>query len=200
MRGFGGMIAFELGSLGARAAAAERGPAARARREPRRRRDADFAPGDDDARVGAARAARGDRHHRRPGADLRRHRRHRRSEGRPHPGARPRSEMASHRLPPPFRQAPDRVRRRLRSVGLRDSLRDHLRRNRRRHLAVSPGRLAAVRRRGAVRDRQPEHADHGGAADWRGVRRRRGELFDRPLRRPACVRGRRPHRRFHTGC
>ena len=58
MRGFGGMLAFDLGSLEAARAAAERRPADGAGREPRRRRDADLPPGDDDPRLGAGRAPR----------------------------------------------------------------------------------------------------------------------------------------------
>ena len=56
MRGFGGMLAFELGSLEAARRLLNARPAARAGREPRRRRNADLASGDDDARVGARRS------------------------------------------------------------------------------------------------------------------------------------------------
>src|SRR5204863_8041605 len=70
------------------APAAERREAPRARREPRRRRDAHFASRDDDARLGPRRSASGARHHRRPRPHLRRHRGHRGSEGRSRPGAR----------------------------------------------------------------------------------------------------------------
>src|SRR5262249_8432339 len=62
--------------------------AARARGESRRRGDLDLASGDDDARVGAARDARAHRHHRRARPHFGRHRGHRRSERRPHAGAR----------------------------------------------------------------------------------------------------------------
>ena len=88
MRGFGGMLAFELGSLEAARRLLNGVRLHRARREPRRRRDADLASGDDDARLGAGGAARGARHHRRPGAHLGRHRGHRRPEGRSRAGAR----------------------------------------------------------------------------------------------------------------
>ena len=58
MRGFGGMISFDVGTLEAAHRRVQARPADGARREPGRRRDADFASGIDDACVGAARAPR----------------------------------------------------------------------------------------------------------------------------------------------
>ena len=58
-----------------------------ARRKPRRRRDADLAPGDHDARLGAARSPRDARHHRRVDSHLGRHRGRRGSAGRSRTGA-----------------------------------------------------------------------------------------------------------------
>ena len=55
---------------------------------PRRRRDADLAPGLHDPRVGPAGTARGDWDHRRPCPHFGRHRGHRRSEGGSPPGPR----------------------------------------------------------------------------------------------------------------
>ena len=102
MRGFGGMLAFELGSLEAAPTRAEQRAADGARREPRRRRNPHLAPGDDDPRVGAGRPTGRARHHRRPGAHLGRPRGHRGPEGRPAAGARRRSELgrAEPRLSP----------------------------------------------------------------------------------------------------
>src|SRR6185295_19383471 len=63
--------------------APEFGEAALAGRKPRRRRDADLPPGDDDPCVGAGGETPRARDQRRPGANLRRPRRRRRSRGRP---------------------------------------------------------------------------------------------------------------------
>ena len=95
MSGFGGMLAFDMGSIDAARRVVERVRHLRARREPRRRRVADRPPGVDDARVGAAGAARRARPHRRPGPHLGGHRGHRRSDRRPGAGAR---ELAADRL------------------------------------------------------------------------------------------------------
>ena len=58
MRGFGGMLSFDVGTFEAARRVLQPRPADGARREPRRRRDADLPSGDDDPRVGAAGAAR----------------------------------------------------------------------------------------------------------------------------------------------
>ena len=90
MRGFGGMLSFELGSLEASATRARQRAAAGARRKPGRRGVPDFASRHDDARLGARRTAHGARHHRRPRAHLGRDRGHRGLAGRSLAGARPR--------------------------------------------------------------------------------------------------------------
>src|SRR5439155_648169 len=96
---------------------------------------------DDDIEwLGIVQTAQGARHHRRHGAQLLRHRGRRGSQGRPRAGARP---YLRDGLPPPLRQAPAGVRRRLRIVGVRLAVRDHLRRNRFRGDTVPARRLAA---------------------------------------------------------
>ena len=87
MRGFGGLISFDVGSIDAARDGAAALQADVAGRKPGRRRNADFAPGDDDARVGAGRAPRRDRHHRRHDPHLGRDRGRRRPERGPGSGA-----------------------------------------------------------------------------------------------------------------
>ncbi len=125
MRGFGGMLAFELGSLesarrllnGVRlyALADSQGAFESLITHPTTMTHASGFPPD---RAG------GDWHHRRTRANLGRDRRHRRSERRSHAG--PGAGLIA-RLPPPFRQAPAGVRPRLRHVGVRHPVRHHLR-------------------------------------------------------------------------
>ena len=88
MRGFGGMLTFDVGTLRGGARRLQPRPADGARRKPGRRGDAHQPSGLDDARVGATRAARGDRAHRQPGADLSRDRRSRRPDRRSDAGTR----------------------------------------------------------------------------------------------------------------
>ena len=130
----------------------------------------------------------GARHHRRPRADFRRPRGHRRPEGQTSPR---RSTACDHprRLPAPRRQETARTRRRLRLVGLRHPVRDRVRRDGIRRDAVSARRLAAVRRRRAVRAarQRPAGAVRRRAAVRGGVHRQRRQLRDRPHRRPARV-------------
>ncbi len=75
MSGFGGMIAFDLGSLAKTKRFLSPRPAVRARRKSRRRGDADLSPRHDDPRVGPSGPAPQTRHHRRAGPHFRRHRR-----------------------------------------------------------------------------------------------------------------------------
>ena len=185
MRGFGGMIAFELGLARSGPAAPEQRPADGARRKPGRRRNADLAPGDDDARVGAGGRGAGARHHRRPGADLGRRRGHRGSAGR----SRPRRSTASDDPLIDFLLHTDQnllefvtaygswVYAILFAIVFAET-----------GFVVTPflpgdSLLFATGR--AVRDRRAEHADGRWAAGAGGVHRQRRELHHRPHRRPA---------------
>ena len=75
MRGFGGMLSFDVGHVRERAPRLQPCQADVARREPRRRRDAHLPSRVDDPRLGAARAPRRDRPDRQPRPDLGRRRR-----------------------------------------------------------------------------------------------------------------------------
>ena len=74
MRGFGGMLSFDVGTFENARRVCNRVQADVACREPGRRRDADLPPRVDDARVGAARAPRRHRPDRQPGPHLGWHR------------------------------------------------------------------------------------------------------------------------------
>jgi cystathionine gamma-lyase/cystathionine beta-lyase/cystathionine gamma-lyase/homocysteine desulfhydrase len=74
MRGFGGLISFDVGFARQRQDGPQPPAPDGARGEPWRRRDADLASGDHDARIGAQGAARHARHHRRIDSYLGRHR------------------------------------------------------------------------------------------------------------------------------
>ena len=88
MRGFGGLITFDVGSTRRRQNGAASFQADVARREPRRRRNPHFAPGHHDPCLRPARASRRHRHHRRDDSHLGGHRGHRGSQGGCGPGAR----------------------------------------------------------------------------------------------------------------
>ena len=88
MSGFGGMLAFDMGSIDAARRVRRARADLRARRKPRRRRVADRPSRVDDPRLGAAGAACRARSRRRPGPDLGRHRRPGRPDRRSRAGAR----------------------------------------------------------------------------------------------------------------